>query len=192
MTDPAEPSTAAAGPWAGGQPARDFGGPRAAVEQLTRLMVLATVGVILFALVEPVSQWALQPPEVSAAHRGLADTVRGHGWAIAPPDALGHPRRRHRGRAESLSPNGYIERNPETDEQQENAHEAAPGAGLVIARSEIQLRDRANDSGEPTTRVKKGALLRRISYVGEWSLVTKNGDGPIVFGWARTSELMLR
>ena len=198
--DERELPTPAAGPWAGRLPRGDSSGLRHALDRLTALMVVATAGIVAIAFLEPLDDWLRGMPEVDAAHRGIADTVRAHGWTRGAEEPAENPRLQARERAHDdanhdhgakLAPDDFIERYAEKRVELGATAEDAPTKGSAFARSALDLRDRADDAAQVTTSVAKGARLQLVRVVGEWALLMSSRPGALVFGWARTSELIV-
>jgi hypothetical protein len=157
--------------------------------------VLATAGVVLATLVEPLARWAWTP-RVTAARRGLGDRVRERGWSTASPTPHRHAPRLS---AHDSADVGNADDGPiphatlellERIEKQDGRGPDQP-EHVVMSRA-ASLLDRAEDDGREVLRVEKGTKLKLVRFIGDWGLVmTMRPSGP-VFGWARRSDLVAR
>jgi hypothetical protein len=207
MSQGPEQGTPDRGPWAGRSEARTKVPPdvRAAVDRLTTLMVLATLGIVAASFVGPVDDWLRGKPEVDAAHRGIAETLRARGVAIGDPEPLGVRRFRalsgdddsnDHDHGDKLVPDEFVEKYEKEREREARGErpkvEELQGRGVVVTRRAVELRDRADDDAPTTRLVEKGARLQMVRLVGSWALLMTQAPDGMAFGWAKTEDLILR
>lgn len=207
MSDVPERGEPDRGPWAVRGGPRPWAPPnaRSAVDRLTTLMVLATVGIVIASFAEPVSDWLRSSPEVDTAHRGIAETLRARGFAKGKPEPIGA--RRYRATAgddddtghdhgDKLIPDEVLEQYEKEREREARGErpkfDELKGLGVVITRRAVELRDRADEEAPTTRSIAKGARLQMVRYVGEWALVMTEAPDAKAFGWTKTEDLVLR
>lgn len=183
----------ASSPWGGGQPRRDFSAIRTALQRITSTLLLATAGIVVAVLVEPVFIWRTTPP-VFAARSGLGDEVRARGWST--PTTAG----RYGGRRppdELLALRG--DDGPVPDATLSLLERLGLVAGddpdrleTVIARRSVALFDRAESDGREVLRVDEGTPLKLVRSVGDWGLVMAAHADRVMYGWVRLSALSKR
>lgn len=194
------PSNAAPdpGPWAEGGSRERARAARVAADRLTTLMLVATVGVIAAAWIEPIGR-TLEGPQAPAARRGIAELVRSRGWATLAPEATGHPRIR----GGALDPDSFGAGHPLPPRERDALLELlAPdddrlgqddpvAVGKLVVREAFELRDRASDDARVLGMVKPGSRVRVVRHVGEWLLLAVPDGGRATFGWVRREQLNL-
>jgi uncharacterized protein YgiM (DUF1202 family) len=179
-------------PWAAGSATQKSQALRRAANQLTLLLVLATVAVIAVAWLEPIARVfeSRQPP---GARRGIAQSMRARGWAVGSGVPVGHPRIRGGALDPGNSGRAAPERNRlfELLEPDDPIHGNPSGSrGKVLAKKSLKLRDRAADDADLVTSVSAGSRVRIVRDLGEWLLVASDRDGKASFGWVRREELL--
>lgn len=189
MSESTGGTESASSPWGKGRPRSDTTAIRVALQRVTSTLLLATAGIVVAALVEPLFIWRTTPPAF-AARSGLGDEIRALGWSTpsataqngewrsrSPSSGRDHDDSIPHATLALLERLGFI-----ADDDTERLE-------TVVTKRSVALLDRAEIDGREIMRVDEGTKLSLVRLVGDWGLVMATRPSGVLYGWVRRSSI---